>query len=246
MTVALITGAASGIGAAVARRIARPGMRLLLHTRKNADGLSETAAAAEAAGAVVETALADLAEPDGGAAVVGRALEAFGRLDWLIANAGFADRRAIADLPADGLRASLNPIADGFFRMAQSALPALQASERGQVVAVSSFVAHRFPPSGDVFAASAKAALEAFAKALAAELAPSRATVNVVAPGYTRKDPGAHVAISPERLAEITGRIPLGRLATPEDCAAAIAFFLSDDAAYLTGQVLHVDGGLGL
>lgn len=245
---ALVTGAASGIGAALARRIARPGVSLMLHTRQNADGLAAVAADARAAGAEVATILGDLSRPETGAALVLATVEKFGGLDWLVANAGFADRRAIADLPDDGVAASFAPIADGFFQTARAASPHLRQSNAGRVVAVSSFVAHRFPPGGDLFPASAaaKAALEALARALAAELAGAGVTVNVVAPGYTQKDEGAHAALSPARWREIRDRIPFGRLASTADCAAAIQYFLSDDASYVTGQILHVDGGLGL
>lgn len=246
--ISVVTGAASGIGAAVARRLAAPGARLFLHTRKNEPGLASVAEAASNAGAMVETRLGDLADPAEGAALVEAAVAAFGGVDRLIANAGFADRRAISDLPADGLAASFTPIADAFFRMAQAASPHLARSANGRVVAISSFVAHRFPPGGDLFPASAaaKAALEALARALAAELASTGVTVNVVAPGYTQKDPGAHAALAAERWREIASRIPLRRLATPEDVAAAVHYFLSDDASYVTGQIIHVDGGIGL
>ncbi len=248
MTIALITGAASGIGAAIARKVAAPGVQLMLHTRKNADGLASIAAEARGQGAQVDTVLADLADPLGAGAVISAATSAFGGLDWFVANAGFADKRLIEALPADGVAASFNPIANGFFLMAQAAKPHLAASTEGRVVAVSSFVAHRFPHNGDLFPASAaaKAALEALAKALAAEMAGAGVTVNVVAPGYTQKDPGAHAAISTERWSEITDRIPLGRLAQPDECAAAVAYFLSGAAGYVTGQTIHVDGGLGL
>ncbi len=248
MTTALITGAASGIGAAIAARIAGPNMRLLLHTRKNVDGLGAVAAAAKAAGAEVETRLADLADPAAGAELAAAAIERFGGLDWLVANAGFADKRPIASLPDQSVQESFAAIADSFFRMAKAASPALRRSPQGRVVAISSFVAHRFPPAGDVFAASAaaKAALEALARALAAELSDAGVTVNVVAPGYTQKDPGAHAALTADRWRAIQARIPFGRLATPTDCAAAAAYFLSVDAGYVTGQTLHIDGGLGL
>jgi len=246
--VGIVTGAASGIGAEIARRMASPGARLFLHTRKNQAGLDRIAAEARQAGAAVETRLGDLADPVEGAALVAAAAEAFGGIDRLVANAGFADRRAIADLPADGLAASFTPIVDAFFRMAQAASPYLARSKNGRVVAISSFVAHRFPPTGDLFPASAaaKAALEALARALAAELAGQGVTVNIVAPGYTQKDPGAHAALAPERWREIAARIPFHRLATPADVAAAVQYFLSEDAGYVTGQIIHVDGGLSL
>lgn len=246
--ITIVTGAASGIGAEIARLAATPGARLLLHTRKNADGLAAVADAARKAGATVETRLGDLADPAEGAALVTAAVDAFGGVDRLVANAGFADRRAIKDLPPDGVVASLGPIADGFFRMSQAASPWLVQSSAGRVVAISSFVAHRFPPEGDLFPASAaaKAALEALARALAAELASSGVTVNVVAPGYTQKDPGAHAALAADRWREITDRIPFRRLATPADVAAAVQYFLSEEAGYVTGQIVHVDGGIGL
>ncbi len=248
MTSVLITGAASGIGAAIARRLAAPGMKLVLHTRKNVNGLEAVANEARAAGAEAITLIADLTDPTNAAKLVESAATSMGGLDWLVANAGFADARSFAELPDDGVHASITPIADSFFRMARSALPYLKASDRGRVVAISSFVAHRYAPAGDLFPASAaaKAALEALARGLAAELASAKVTVNIVAPGYTQKDKGAHAALSSERWTKILERIPLARLGKPEECAAATAYFLSDDAAYVTGQIIHVDGGLGL
>jgi 3-oxoacyl-[acyl-carrier protein] reductase len=248
VTIAVVTGAASGIGAAIARRIAGPGVSILLHTRKNDKGLATVAATASALGAKVETTLSDLSLAGAGTRLVETALDRFSGLDWVIANAGFADKRAISDLPDDGIQASFAPIVDSFFQIARAASPALRKSPQGRVVAISSFVAHRFPPKGDLFPASAaaKAALEALARALAAEMASDGVTVNIVAPGYTQKDPGAHAALNADRWREIMDRIPLSRLARPEDCAAAVAYFLSEDAGYVTGQTMHVDGGLSL
>jgi 3-oxoacyl-[acyl-carrier protein] reductase len=248
MTAVVITGAASGIGAAIANRVAAPGVKLVLHSRKNVSGLLAVAEAAQAAGAETKTAILDLSDPSNAAKLVQDAVHFMGGIDWLISNAGFADSRLISDLPDDGVQASMTPIADSFFRMAKEAAPFLQASERGRVVAISSFVAHRFSPSGDHFPASAaaKAALEALALSLASELACASVTVNIVAPGYTQKDKGAHAALSPERWQEIIERIPFARLGKPDECAAAVAYFLSDEAAYVTGQIIHVDGGLGL
>lgn len=242
--VVLVTGAASGIGAATARRLSGPGTSLLLSTRANAAALAEVAAACRASGARVETALADLADPASGEALVAAARATFGRLDCLVANAGFADRTPFGALTDTAYAASAEAIAAGFFRLCRAALPGL--GQGGRIVAVSSFVAHVFRAHVQSFPASAaaKASVEAMVKALALELGPRGVTVNAVAPGFIRKDAGAHRAMPPERLKAVEAEIPLGRIGEPDDVAAAIGFLLSAEAGYITGQVLHVSGGL--
>jgi 3-oxoacyl-[acyl-carrier protein] reductase len=244
--VILITGAASGIGAAICRRMAGPGTAFVLHTRRNLEGLQAVAAQARSAGAQVETAIGDLAEPDVAGVVVHAAIGAFGGLDVLVSNAGFADRTSFSALTDKALRASTEAIQGAFFRLAQAALPALIASETPRVIGVSSFVAHAFRPDVTTFPASAaaKAGMEALVRALAVELGPRGVTVNAVVPGFIRKDSGAHRAIDPSVLAAQTARIPLRRIGLPEDVAAVVAFLASPEAAYVTGQAIHVDGGL--
>lgn len=246
--VALVTGAASGIGRAVCRAIAAPGAAVLVHTRGNAEGVERTAEEIRAAGGEAAIMLGDLADADLPAGLVDKAVETFGGLDWIVSNAGYADRRSFADLPENGLDAPHAAMTRSFFNLVRTARPHLCASPRGRVVAVSAFGAHRFPFDGDVFpsTAAAKAGMEALARALAAELAPEGVTVNCVVPGYTRKDAGTHSAITPERWREIAARIPIGRPVEPAEVAAAIAFFLSEGASGITGQLLHVDGGLSL
>ena len=245
MPVCLITGAASGIGRALALRLASPGITLVLHTRKNRDGLEQVAAEARAKGAATVLAFGDLSDPS---ACTEAIAACGGTLDWLVSNAGFADKRRVEDLPEDAVRFAHAGITDAFFHLIRAAQPLLRASSQGRIVAVSSFVAHRFPPNGALVPASAqaKAGLEALARAFAAEMAGDKVPVNVVSPGYVQKDAGAHSALTAEQFAEMSARIPFGRLGATDEVAAAIQFLLQPAAGYITGQVIHVDGGLNL
>lgn len=241
----LVTGAASGIGAATARALAGPGVALALHTRRNAEGLARVADEVRAKGGVAHVFLGDLATAEAPERLVAEAEAALGGLDVLVSNAGFADRTPVSALTDAGFAASLDAILWGFLRLARAARPKLEAGTAPRLVAVSSFVAHMFRNDATVFPASAaaKAGVEALVRALAIEWAP-RITVNAVAPGYTQKDPGAHAAMTPAQWEATVARIPLGRLGTPADVADAIAWLASPGASYVTGQVVHVNGGI--
>jgi len=244
--VILVTGAASGIGAAICRTLAAPGVAILLHTRRNQTGVEQVAAEVRTRGADAEIMLGDLADLEAAAEAVERTVTRFGRLDVLISNAGFADRTPLATLTNAAMSASVDAIQGAFFRLAHAAIPHLRAAAQPRIIAVSSFVAHTFRTGIATFPASAaaKAGLEALVRGLAVELGSAGVTVNAVVPGFIRKDAGAHRAIDPAALAAQTAHIPLGRIGLPEDVAAAVAFLASPAAAYITGQSLHVDGGL--
>lgn len=244
--VVIVTGAASGIGAAIANLVAGPGAALMLHTRKNAEGLARVAEACREKGARVETMLGDLSDPEVPGQLVAQARRHFGAIDQIVSNAGQAQRGLFGELPIEAFTAALESMPLAFCRLVDAAYADIEASDQGRVVAISSFVAHVFGTAGPLFppTSAAKAAIEALVKALAVQLGPSGSTANAVVPGFTRKQGGGHLAAASETLETAAAITPTRRLTEPADIAAAVGFLLSPAAGQVNGHMLHVDGGL--
>ena len=209
--------------------------------------LNAVAAECRGGGARVEICSGDLAKSGTGSELVRATRAAYGAVDVIVHAAGFADRRGFVELPRTELERSFAVMAAAFHELASAAMPDLTRRAQGRVVAISSFVAHRFVPNSTYPAsAAAKAALEALVKCLAIELAPSGATANVVMPGYTRKDKGRFGALDAQAWQLAAKANPLARLAEADEVAALVVFLLSLEAGHMTGAVLPVDGGLTL
>ncbi|HWH14317.1 MAG TPA: 3-oxoacyl-[acyl-carrier-protein] reductase [Miltoncostaeaceae bacterium] len=243
MPVALVTGASRGIGAASAAALAADGFDVAVGFVADAAGADRTAAAVAAAGRRGVTVQGDQAVEDQAAAMVARAEEELGPLDALVLNAGVTRDGLALRMSAEDWRTVIDTNLTGAFFVARAALRGMLRRRAGSIVAVSSVVGIT-GNAGQANYAAAKAGLIGMAKSLAREAGPRGVRVNAVAPGYIATDMTA--GLSDEQRAGVLGATPLGRLGTPEDVAAAVAFLCGPGAAYVTGTVLTVDGGLSM
>ncbi len=239
--VALVTGSSRGLGRATALALAARGHVVAVHYVQGAAAANEVVAAIVDGGGRAASFGADVADPDACTALIQEVQNAFGRLDVLVNNAGVTRDTLAIRMKREDWDLVLDTDLSSAFHLTKTALRGMLRSGWGRVVNVSSVVAI-MGNVGQANYIAAKAGLLGLTRALAAEYAGKGVTVNAVAPGFIESDMTAD--LSDEMRAGYLARIPAGRFGRAEEVAGAIAFLVSDDAAYVNGQTLTVDGGM--
>jgi 3-oxoacyl-[acyl-carrier protein] reductase len=237
---AIVTGAASGIGLAIAQRLADEGAAVVIGDLDEA-GAGRAADAITAAGGRALALRTDVTEPTQVAAIVDRAVAAFGGLDILVANAGIGGTLAFLDETLEHWTRIIATNLTGPMLCGQAAARAMAARGRGRIVNIASVSGMRAGVGRTAYG-TAKAGLIQLTKQMALELGPLGITVNAVAPGPV-DTPLVQRDHTPQSREAYNRMVPLNRYGTPEEIAAAVAFLASDEAAYVNGEVLRVDGG---
>ena len=237
--VALVTGASRGIGRAIALQLAAEGATVAAAARgTNAQAVVDEIVAA---GGRAEAVALDVTDAEAVGAAVTAVVTAHGRLDILVSNAGITRDQLLLRMKRADWDEVLNTNLTAAFTLCQAALKPMVKQRRGRIIAISSVVG-QMGNAGQANYAASKAGLIGFCKSLAREVGSRNVTVNAVAPGLVATD--MTKALAEGTHEEWTAQIPLGRLGTPADIAAAVCFLASDEASYITGQVLAVNGGM--
>jgi 3-oxoacyl-[acyl-carrier protein] reductase len=242
--VTLVTGGSRGIGAAICRDLAAAGARVGVNYAANREAADDVVAAIVAAGGEAVALPGDVSDPEQAGALVEAVEAAFGDDLWnLVANAGITRDNLMARITPEDWDRVIDVNLGGTFHVARAATRRMLRAKRGSIVTMSSVVGLHGNPGQTNYAAS-KGGVIALTKALAKEVGARGIRVNCVAPGYITTE--LTDVLSEEIRGVLLQQTPLGRLGEPEDIASTVRFLLSDDASFVTGAVLSVDGGLGM
>ena len=238
---ALVTGASRGIGRAIALRLAAEGVRVAINYAGNVKAAEEVKAAVEAAGGAAILCQADISDSAAVEAMVADVVKEFGTIDILVNNAGITRDTLLMRMKDEDFAKVLDTNLKGVFYCTKAVAKLMMKKRSGRIVNMASVVG-LVGNAGQTNYAAAKAGVIGFSKSAARELASRGITVNVVAPGFIGTD---MTAVLPEAVKEKTlAGIPLGKMGEPEDVANAVLFLASEQASYITGQVVNVDGGM--
>ena len=242
--VALVTGSSRGLGLAIARRLARDGLAVAVNGLRGDGQAAEVARAIRDDGGSADAFTADVTDEQQVARLVAAVAASLGPVDVLVLNAtGPQPEAPLADVAWADHVAQLEFFVKSPVLLGRAVLPAMRARRSGRIIQIDSEVADRPPPGRSAYA-TAKNAQIGLARSWARELAPSGITVNTVAPGFIPVE--RHADVPPEVRNAYLASVPAGRMGTPEDIAGAVSFFASQDAGFITGQRIVVDGGRSL
>jgi 3-oxoacyl-[acyl-carrier protein] reductase len=239
--IVVVTGASRGIGRAVAVRFARDGAAVIVNYRGSEAAAQETVQAVTDVGGQATLVQGDVSNRDDAERLIEAAVTEYGRIDVLVNNAGITRDQLLMRMTDDDWDAVLDTNLKGAFHTTRAALRPMLRKRSGRIINISSVVG-LIGNAGQANYAAAKAGLIGFTKSTAREVASRSITVNAVAPGYIATE--MTDAIAETMKAKILDQVPMGHLGTPEDVAAVVAFLASPAAAYMTGAVLTVDGGM--
>lgn len=239
--VALVTGASRGIGAAIAERLAAEGAAVAVNYAGRADAAGAVVARIEAAGGSAKAFQADVSDPAACTSLVADVFATFGRLDVLVNNAGITRDGLVVRMSDDDWSSVIDTNLSGAFYATRAASKIMMKARGGSIVTIASVVG-LVGNAGQVNYAAAKAGLVGMTKSVARELASRGVRANAIAPGFIATE--MTDALPEAARSAAASAIAMGRFGTPEDIAAAVAFLASDEASYITGQVLAVDGGM--
>lgn len=241
--IALVTGASRGIGRACAMRLAADGMTVIVNYRAGREAADKTVEEIRARGGEAVAMQADVSDPEAVKAMFRAIKERFGTLDVLVNNAGLVRDEYLLMMQKQTLDACFDLNVKGYFYCAQQAALRMMRKKSGVIVNMSS-VSSRVALAGQTVYSATKGAVNALTRTMAKELAPYGIRVNAVAPGFISTD--MLDALPPEKVEEYLSVIPQKRFGTVEEVAALVSFLASDASAYMTGQILVLDGGLEL
>lgn len=239
--IAIVTGGSRGIGRAIAIELAKHGATVVVNYRSSAEAAQEVVGVIEAGGGSATAFQADVSQFGEAENLIKETVNQYGKLDILVNNAGTTRDMVIMMMPEDDWDTVIKTNLKSAFNCSKAAVKTMMRKRHGRIINISS-VAGIAGNAGQTNYSASKAGLIGFTKSLAREVAPRKITVNAVAPGFVPTDLTESV---PEDIKEASlATIPLGRWGKPEEVAYAVAFLASDEAAYITGQVLSIDGGM--